>query len=127
MLVLEPYASWLSTKSCLRLASDADVVVGIAEERDHIVVAGNDDIAQARIGRPVAVDDALDLLGEEILRVGTIRISLCLRPVREDPRVVLEIDDHASDAGGERRELGEKSRGISGDSRRIRQDDRLAT
>ena len=43
-------------------------LVGIAEERDRVVAADDRRRNAARDSRPVGVDDALDLLGDEVLR-----------------------------------------------------------
>ena len=43
-------------------------LVGVAEERDRVVAARDDDVAEPGFARPVGVDDALDLLGDEVLR-----------------------------------------------------------
>ena len=69
-------------------------LVGVAEERDDGVAAEDRHVAQ-RLGRigfrrgAIRVDDALDLLGDEVLRerTATVRRGIGLGPELLDPRV----------------------------------------
>ncbi len=75
-----------------------------AEERDHAVVAGDDHEAQ-RI-RPIGVNDALDLLRDQVLRERARRVVRRLLLERSHPRIARNVDHHARDFGA-RCERGE--------------------
>ena len=74
-------------------------LVRVAEERDDVVAAGENDVPQPRIRRAVRVDDALDLLGDQVLceRAGRVARRLLLQG--RDARVARDVDDDTVDLG----------------------------
>ena len=83
-------------REVLRLRAQP-ALVRVAEERDDGVVANDRHVADVIAG-PVEVDDALDLLREQVRRVGAVGMVLDLLPQRRDPirpLGVIDVDDHA--------------------------------
>ena len=57
----------LDRRDVARLLAE-QALVGVAEERDRVVAADDDDVPEPGVRGAVGVDDALDLLGDEVLR-----------------------------------------------------------
>ena len=77
--------------------------VGVAEERDHVVAAGEDDV------RAVAVaevrDDLVDRSGHQVHGVRAVVLVVRLLPQRLDAVGVSDVDDHAVGGVGQLLEL----------------------
>ena len=97
-------------------------LVRVAEERDRVVAAGDDDVPEPGVRRAVGVDDALDLLGDEVLRERAGRVARRLLLQRRDTGVARDVDDDAGDLGPgrERVELAPERAAARQPSRRAR-------